>query len=66
MNNKSNGLRPALIIVAMIIALLFGTVGSAVVGGLPGYIVASYRVPAVSAAPDVGVAPALAYLTLTE
>jgi 2-alkenal reductase len=66
MNNKSNGLRPALIIVAMIIALLFGTAGSAVVGGLAGYIVASYRVPAVSTAPDVGVAPAPTYLTLTE
>lgn len=66
MNNKSNGLRPALIIVAMIIALLFGTVGSAVVGGLAGYIVASYQLPTVSAAPDVGVAPAPTYLTLTE
>ncbi len=66
MNNKSNGLRPALIIVAMIVALLFGTVGSAVVGGLAGYIVASYRVPALSAALDVGVAPAPTYLTLTE
>jgi 2-alkenal reductase len=50
----------------MIIALLFGTAGSAVVGGLAGYIVASYRVPAVSTAPDVGVAPAPTYLTLTE
>ncbi len=66
MNNKSNGLRPALIIVAMIIALLFGTAGSAVVGGLAGYIVASYRVPALSGVPDVGAAPAPTYLTLTE
>lgn len=66
MNNKSNGLRPALIIVAMIIAVLFGTAGGAVVGGLAGYIVASYRLPTVSAAPDVGVAPAPTYLTLTE
>ncbi|MBA7709851.1 hypothetical protein ES703_118777 [subsurface metagenome] len=35
MNNKSDGLRPALIIVAMIIALLFGAAGSAVTGGTP-------------------------------
>lgn len=52
--------------VAMIIAVLLGTCGGAVVGGLAGYVAANYGTSPALTTPSFEVTPAPTYLTLTE
>ncbi|TKJ31494.1 MAG: 2-alkenal reductase [Chloroflexi bacterium B3_Chlor] len=66
MNEKGSGIRPALSILVLIVAVLLGTGGGAVVGGLAGYTVARDRIPSALVTPEVQVAPGTTYLTLTE
>ncbi|MDH4208477.1 MAG: hypothetical protein OEV76_06370, partial [Anaerolineae bacterium] len=63
---QKNGCRYALGIVAVVMAVLLGTVGGAIAGGFAGYTVANYRTPAPATVPQVAEAPAPTYLTLTQ
>ncbi len=66
MEEKRDGFRYTLVIVAVIIAILFGTAGGAVVGGLAGYMAASYRGPTALPKAEEGGNTEITYLTLTE
>lgn len=66
MYEKGSGIRPAFTILVLVVAVLLGTGGGAVVGGLAGYTVARNRITSASVAPEVQVAPPTTYLTLTE
>jgi S1-C subfamily serine protease len=65
-NHERSGCRFGLSIAVVVLALLFGTFGGAVVGGLAGYTAASYRAPSAPTTPPPMVTPASTYLTLTE
>jgi len=65
-NQKRSGCGPALGIAALMVAILLGTAGGAVVGGLAGYVAAGHRMPSTSVMPEVAQAPVATYLTLTQ
>lgn len=66
MYEKGSGIRPARTILVLVVAVLLGTGGGAVVGGLAGYTVARNRITSASVVPEVQVAAPTTYLTLTE
>ena len=65
-NHERSGCRSGLSLAVVVLALLFGTFGGAVMGGLAGYTAASYRAPSAPTAPPPAVTPSSTYLTLTE
>lgn len=65
-NQERSGWAPALGIAVVVAAVLLGSGGGAALGGLAGYLAASYRIPSTSGTPEVAPPPAATYLTLTE
>jgi S1-C subfamily serine protease len=65
-NHERHGCWSGLSIAVVVLALLFGTVGGAVMGGLAGYTAANYLAPSGPTAPQPAVTPSSTYLTLTE
>jgi S1-C subfamily serine protease len=66
MVEQRRSFRYSLTILVMIIAILLGTGGGAVVGGLAGYIAASYRTPSPLPSDASERTTEITYLTLTE
>jgi S1-C subfamily serine protease len=67
MEKQKTGFGYTLIILLVVVAVLLGTGGGAVVGGLAGYMAASYRIPpSPSPTPEATGASEITYLTLTE
>ena len=67
METQKNGFGYTLIILLMVVAVLLGTGGGAVVGGLAGYMAASYRIPpSPSPVPESTEATQITHVTLTE
>jgi serine protease Do len=72
MEEPRRGCGPALGIVVVVMAVLFGAAGGAIAGGLVGYTTANYQASSAAPAAQVEVhaaevaAPAATYLTLTE
>lgn len=66
MEESRRGCRPSVVILAMVLAVLLGTAGGAIVGGLAGYTAARYQTPSAPSAPSAHVTPVTTYLTLTE
>jgi hypothetical protein len=66
MEESRTGCRPGLSVLVMVIAIVLGTSGGAIVGGVAGYSVARYFTPSALVAPAAEVAPSNTYLTLTE
>ncbi len=66
MDKQKHGFRYTLVILLVIVAVLLGTGGGAVVGGLAGYMAASYRIPSPSPTPQGTTATEITHLTLTE
>jgi S1-C subfamily serine protease len=65
-NHQRSGCTTGLSLAVVVLALLFGTCGGAIVGGLAGYTAATYRAPSTPATPPPVVTPSSTYLTLTE
>jgi S1-C subfamily serine protease len=65
-NHQRSGCTTGLSLAVVVLALLFGTCGGAIVGGLAGYTAATYRAPSTPAPPPPVVTPSSTYLTLTE
>lgn len=67
MEERRGGVRYTILVVAVLLAVLFGTMGGAVVGGLAGYMAAGYYGTAVVAPTPAGeAATEVTQLTLTE
>jgi S1-C subfamily serine protease len=67
MEKQRSGFGYTLIILLMVVAVLLGTGGGAVVGGLAGYMAASCRIPpSPSPAPEGTEATQITHVTLTE
>jgi S1-C subfamily serine protease len=66
MDEQRGSFRSTLIILVVITAILLGTGGGAIVGGLAGYIAASYRTPSPSPSDAGEGTTEITYLTLTE
>jgi S1-C subfamily serine protease len=66
MKEKESRSRYTVVIVAVIVAVLFSTGCGAVVGGLAGYVAASYRIPSTSPTSEGEVTTEVTHLTLTE
>jgi S1-C subfamily serine protease len=66
MEREKGGFRYTVIILAVTVAVLLGIGGGAIVGGLAGYLAASYRIPPPSPASQGEGTTEITYLTLTE
>jgi S1-C subfamily serine protease len=63
---KINGCLPGLGIVVVVFAVLLGSVGGAIFGGLAGYTAASFQDHGATIPPEIAATPSTTYLTLTE
>jgi S1-C subfamily serine protease len=63
---KKSGCLPGLGIVAVVLAILLGTAGGAIFGGLAGYTAATLQDRGTTIPPEVAATPSTTYLTLTE
>ncbi len=66
MDERKTGCRYTFIILLVIVGILLGTGGGAIVGGLAGYMAASYRIPSPLPKPEGIGATEITQLTLTE
>jgi len=65
-DKQKHGFRYTLVILLVIVAVLLGTGGGAVLGGLAGYMTASYRIPSASPTSEGEGTTEITHLTLTE
>lgn len=65
-NHERSGCRSGLSLAVVVLALLFGTFGGALMGGVAGYTAAGFRAPSAPTAPPPAAAPSSTGIALTE
>jgi S1-C subfamily serine protease len=65
-SQQKSGCRLGFGLAAVVIAVILGTAGGAIVGGFAGYVAASYRAPTEAMPVQIATTPSTTYLTLTQ